>query len=111
MGARRHLLLAAAALGLTAASAAHQRVGPTRTVEGEAWCDTPAPCEVRALWAGFRPAYLVDDPQVSVPNSVSLGEDDFRPAAFAADLLFFLGVAHLTARLVQAGRGGGPRRG
>lgn len=111
MPLRALLALAAVALVLTVTSAAYQRVGPTRMVEGEAWCETPAPCEIRALGAGFPMAYLVDDPQVSVPDAVHVLEDDFRPLAFAADLLFFFAAVVLAARLLQARWGAGPRPG
>jgi hypothetical protein len=79
------------ALLVTCATVGIQRVGPTRMVTGEAWCKTAEPCAVRALGAGFPFAYLVDNPQISVPNAIGLVEDDFRAGAFGLDwLLFFL---------------------
>ena len=90
---RAALLLTAVAL--TCASSAYQRVGARRMVEGEAWCGTGAPCQIRALGAGFPLPYLIDDPQVSVPNAIGIGEDDFRPRAFFVDMLFWLVLAVL----------------
>lgn len=77
------------ALALTLATVGYQRVGPRRTVEGEGFCPGPEPCSVPALGGGLPLAFLVDDPQVSVPHALHLVEDDFRPAAFLADFLFF----------------------
>lgn len=88
-------VLAAAALSLTVASSAYQRVGARRMVEGEAWCSTPAPCAIPALGAGFPLPYLIDNPQVSVPNAIGLFEDDFRAGAFVIDALFWLTLAIL----------------
>lgn len=96
------LTLAAAALVLTIASAAFQRVGPRRMVEGEAWCSTPAPCAVPVLAAGFPLPYLVDNPQVSVPHAIGLGEDDFRPGAFLLDALFFFVLAWMVRWLIRS---------
>jgi hypothetical protein len=83
------------AIALTGASALVQRTGARRMVEGEAWCSTPAPCEVRALGSGFPLPFLVDDPQVSVPNQIGLVEDDFRAGAFLTDAFFWLVLAIL----------------
>lgn len=81
------------AIALTCLSAAYQRVGPRRMVTGEAWCSAPAPCAIPALGAGFPLPYLVDNPQISVPNAVGLFEDDFCAAAFLADALFWFVLA------------------
>lgn len=93
---RRFITLALTAIAFTVASSAWQRTGARRMVEGEAWCATPAPCAIDALGAGFPLPYLVDDPQVSVPNRISLVEDDFRPGAFLLDALFWFVLAALT---------------
>jgi hypothetical protein len=90
------------AIALTCASAVVQRTGPRRMVEGEGWCSTPAPCEIRALGAGFPLPYLVDNPQVSVPNAIGIGEDDFRAWAFAADVLVYLAITLLALRMIRA---------
>jgi hypothetical protein len=102
MRPRTLLALAAVALVLTIASAAVQRVGPRRMVEGETWCSTPAPCAIPALGAGFPLPFLIDDPQVSVPNAIGLGEDDFRPGAFLLDALFFFVLALLVRSLIRS---------
>ena len=101
MRPRTLLALAAMALVLAAASAAYQRVGPRRMVTGEAWCSTPAPCAVPVLGAGFPLPFLVDNPQVSVPNAIGLVEDDFRPGAFLLDALFFFALAFLVFARIQ----------
>lgn len=104
MRARTLALLLLIAIGLTCASAAVQRVGPRRMVEGEAWCSTPAPCPIRALGAGFPLPFLVDNPQVSVPNAIGLFEDDFRTGAFVADALFWFTLATLVFAWMQRSR-------
>lgn len=89
------------ALALTVASTAYQRVGPTRLVEGEGFCPGREPCFVPVLGAGFPLAFLVDNPQISVPRSVHLVEDDFRPGAFVLDAIFYLGLTAAAARVVR----------
>ena len=101
------MALAAAALALTCGSAVVQRVGPTQRVEGEGFCPGREPCRVAALGAGFPLPFLVDDPQVSVPNAIGLFEDDFRPVAFAANLSLYLGLCALAARAWTRRRGPG----
>ena len=93
--------LLAIAVALACASAAYQRVGPRRMVEGEGFCSTPAPCAIPALGAGFPLSYLVDNPQVSVPNAIGLFEDDFRAGAFLVDTVFYLLLAVLVFSRVQ----------
>ena len=90
---RRPLLALALALAATAASVGYQRVGPTARVEGEGFCPGPEPCLVPALGGGFPLPYLVDDPQVSVPNALFLAEDDLRWGPFAVDLAAYFVVA------------------
>jgi hypothetical protein len=97
----RTLLAPAAALVLATASAAYQRVGPRRMVTGEAWCSTPAPCLVAVLGAGFPLPFLIDNPQVSVPNAIGLVEDDFRPGAFLLDALLYFALTVLAASRVH----------
>ncbi len=101
MRARTVLALAAVAVALTVASVRYQRVGPMRLVEGEGWCSTPAPCAVPVLGAGFPLPYLIDNPQVSVPNAVGLFEDDVRPGAFILDALFFFALGLLIIRIIR----------
>jgi hypothetical protein len=93
--------LLAIAVALTCASAAYQRVGPRRMVEGEGFCGTPAPCSIPALGAGFPLPYLVDDPQVSVPNAIGLFEDDVRPGAFLVDVLVWFALGLLAVRVIR----------
>lgn len=89
------------ALMLTLASAAFQRVGPLRQVEGEGFCPDGGRCRIPVLGAGFPLAYLVDNPQLSVPHAVHLIEDDFRAGAFALDALFYLVLTAAATRLVR----------
>src|SRR5829696_7802181 len=65
------------------------------------WRRPPAPCAVRALGAGFPLPYLIDDPQVSVPNQIALVEDDFRPGAFVIDALFWFALATSGALVIH----------
>ena len=104
MRPRTLFVLAAAALALTIASSAYQRVGARRMVEGEAWCSTPAPCAIPVLGAGFPLPYLADNPQVSVPDAIGLVEDDFRPGAFLIDALFYFALAVLALAWVQSSK-------
>lgn len=90
---------AAAALLLTCASAAVQRVGPAQVVEGEGFCPGRHPCRIPALGGAFPIPYLVDDPQRSVPGRIGLFEDHFRAGAFAADFATYLALLALAARL------------
>lgn len=101
---RRPLLALVLALAATASSAGYQRVGPAARVEGEGFCPGRAPCVVPALGGGFPLPYLVDDPQVSVPNALSVPEDDLRWGPFAVDLAAYFAVA--LGALTLAGRGG-----
>lgn len=94
--------LLAIAVALTCASAAYQRVGPRRMVEGEGFCSTAAPCAIPVLGAGFPLPYLVDNPQVSVPNAIGLFEDDFRAGAFIVDVLIYLALGILILRIVPS---------
>jgi hypothetical protein len=99
MRVRTGLALTAIAFVLAAASVRYQQVGPERMVEGEGWCTTPAPCMVPVLGAGFPFPWMVDNPQVSVPNAIGVGEDDFRPGAFLMDALFFFAFGVLIIRI------------
>jgi hypothetical protein len=101
VSARTAALLLLAAIALTCASAAYQRVGARRMVEGEAWCATPAPCPIRALGAGLPLPFLVDNPQVSVPYAIGLFEDDFRAGAFLIDVLVWFALALLALRMIR----------
>lgn len=99
MRVRTILALTAIAFALAAASVWYQQVGPERMVEGEGWCTTPAPCAVPVLGAGFPFPWMVDNPQVSVPNAIGVGEDDFRPGAFLMDALFYFAFGVLIIRI------------
>ena len=104
MSPRTFATLLSIAIALTCASAVVQRAGPQRMVEGEGWCSTPAPCEIRALGAGFPLPFLIDNPQVSVPNAIGIGEDDFRAGAFAIDVLIYLAIVLLALRMMRGRR-------
>lgn len=93
--------LTALALALTGASVMVQRVGPLKMVEGEGFCPGREPCYIPALGAGFPLPYLVDNPQVSVPNAVGLFEDDFRPGGFVLDVLFYFALGAFGIRLAR----------
>lgn len=96
--------LLAIAIALTCASAMVQRVGPRRMVEGEGFCSTPAPCAIPVLGAGFPLPYLVNDPQVSVPNAIGLFEDDVRTGAFLIDVGIYFALAFLALWIVRRRR-------
>lgn len=93
----RALLSIALVVGLALASVGVERVGPRIVVGGEGFCgaEAVAPCTVEALGGGWPVAFLVDDPQISVPNQLSFAEDDVRWTAFGIDVGVF-------AALVQA---------
>jgi hypothetical protein len=75
-------------------------------VEGEGFCSTPAPCAIPALGAGFPLPYLVDNPQVSVPDAIGLFEDDFHAGAFLADVLVWFAAGMIILRIFHPrGRG------
>ncbi|WP_420127411.1 hypothetical protein [Longimicrobium sp.] len=97
-------MLLAAALALTCLSAAYQRTGPRRVVSGEGFCDTPAPCTVPALAAGFPLPFVIDNPQISVPNAIGIGEDDFRADAFAIDVLIYFTFGFLVLWMMRRRR-------
>lgn len=98
---RRLILAALGALALTCASSVYQRTNATYVVEGEAWCPTPAPCEIPALGAGLPLPWLIDNPQISVPGSIFIFEDDVRPAAFLLDALAWFALILLALRLLR----------
>ena len=78
------------AVALTLLTAWVERRGPLAMVSGEGFCGfSTVPCEVVAVGGGWPVAFLVDDPQISVPDRPSFFEDDFRPAAFALDVGVF----------------------
>jgi hypothetical protein len=79
-------------LGMTYASAGVERAGPERRVEGEGFCPGAEPCTVPVVGGGFPVPYLIDDPQVSVPNALGFAEDDIRWGAFALDVAFWIAL-------------------
>ena len=99
------------AVVLAVASVAVQRVGPRVTVSGEGFCgaDAVAPCTVATLGGGWPVAFLVDDPQISVPNRLSVAEDDVRPWALVLDVAFYGGLAWAVGKRAW-GRGRNPQR-
>jgi hypothetical protein len=98
---RRTTGLLALALAATIASVAFQRVGPTRPVEGEGFCDSMEPCRIPVLGGGFPLPWLVDNPQISVPNKLSPPEDFFYPGYFLVDFVFWLGIMQIAARWLR----------
>jgi len=86
----------AGAVALTCGSVAYQRRGPELVVVGNL-CGPRADelCYAPALKGGFPLGYLYDKPGISVEGKLALVEDDFRPGAFALDVL-----AYFTALLV-----------
>jgi hypothetical protein len=104
MRIRTFAALLAVSVALTCASAAYQRVGPRRMVSGEGFCSTPAPCAIPALGAGFPLPYLVDNPQISVPDAIGLFEDDLRAGAFLVDAAFYFLLAALVFSRVQGSK-------
>lgn len=81
---------------LTLASVLIQRVGPLVPVTGEGFCPDGKSCLVPALAGGFPLPYLIDNPQISVPNALFIIEDHFRPGAFFLDFfIYLLGVVLL----------------
>jgi hypothetical protein len=96
--------LLAISVALTCVSAAYQRVGPRRVVEGEGFCGTPGPCAIPALGAGFPLPFLIDNPQVSVPNAVCLFEDDFRAGAFLVDVVIYFALGFLALWVMRRRR-------
>lgn len=91
---RRIAGLFALSVALTLASVTVERKGPLVTIGGEGFCgeDAAAPCEVEALAGGWPLPYLVDNPQISVPNALHVVEDDFQLGAFLADVGFGFGL-------------------
>lgn len=100
--------LLAIAVALTCLSAAYQRVGPRRIVDGEGFCSTPAPCAIPALAAGFPLPFLIDNPQISVPNAIGIGEDDFRAGAFLIDVLIYFALGVLVLRMIRSRKRANP---
>lgn len=90
---------AGAALLLTALSGLVPHRRATQLVEGEGFCPDADPCLVPALAAGVPFAYLVDRPDISVPNSLHLVEDELRTTAFLGDWLIFYGALSLISAL------------
>lgn len=77
---------------MTLASVRHQRVGPTRLVEGEGICPGGGPCRITVLGGGFPAPYLVDRPAASARDRLGFLEDELRWRALAADLAFWLAL-------------------
>jgi hypothetical protein len=80
--------IAAVAIFLTCATARYERFGPEESsfgnVCGRLGSDL---CYVPVLNAGFPFSFLVDEPYISVPGSLDLGE--FHPFPFLLDVVVF----------------------
>jgi hypothetical protein len=101
---RSYLAVAALALAATLASVAIQRVGPTRLVEGEGFCPGMDPCRIPVLGGGFPFPWLVDNPQISVPDQLSPFEDHFYPGNFLVDLALWLVAIEIALGLWRRSR-------
>lgn len=91
------LLTGLMALVSTTVTLQYERLGPELAAYGNL-CgpEFNEACLEPVLNAGFPFAFLFDRPGVSVQHQLSLGEDEFRPARFAADLgLFWAGYLAL----------------
>ena len=95
----RTALALLAAIVLAAFSVLVQRVGPEQAVTGNL-CGPQQDelCRAPRVNGGFPLAFLFDNPGVSVPDQLGVGEDDFRWLPFLADVLFWLLLAVLLAR-------------
>jgi len=88
-----------AAIVLAACSVLVQRRGPELGQTG----NLCGPQMNEICWAprvngGFPFAFLFDNPGVSVPDALGIGEDDFRWPPFLADVVFWLLLLLLLAR-------------
>ena len=94
------------ALVTTLASVRIERRGPEQ-VEAGNLCGPRMDeiCRVDALTGGWPIGYLVDSPNISVPNQLGFFEDHFRRGAFAMDFLVhwivILALALLTRRITD----------
>lgn len=81
---------------LTIASAGVQHHGPTVVLT----CNVvPDGCPRPALHAGWPAAFMTDNPNVSVPGRIGLGEDHFAWSPFVADVAFYALILTLIVRL------------
>ena len=86
----RLVLAAAAGLAFAVATSWYQRIGPAPPEWDNELCsyNPPRSCRHGVLQGGWPLPYIVDSPGVSVVGKVTIiGEDRFRPWAFAADAL------------------------
>ena len=95
----RAALALLAAIVLAALSVLVQRVGPELAATG----NLCGPRMDEICWeprvnGGFPFPFLFDNPGVSVPDQLGVGEDDFRWPPFLADVLFWLLLLLLLAR-------------
>lgn len=105
----RAALLLMLAVVLTLATAWIERVGPTRVVSGEGFCgDAAGPCRVAVVAGGWPVPYLLDNPQISVPDAAHFVEDDVQWWAFWLDVLVWFGLAAAVTAGVRRVRN--PRR-
>lgn len=102
----RLVLILVVAVALAALSVRIERVGPELAETGNL-CGPRMDeiCRAPRLNGGFPLAYLFDVPTVSVPDQLGLGEDDFRPVPFVADVLCYALLLWHGARLVARRRG------
>jgi hypothetical protein len=74
---------------LTFVSFLYQRVGPIQAFVGTECGSPDNKCFAPALNGGFPFPYVIDQPTLSVPNSLFF-EDDFRLGAFLLDMSIYL---------------------
>lgn len=74
---------------LTFVSFLYQRVGPIQAFVGTECGSPDNKCFAPALNGGFPFPFVIDQPTLSVPHSLSL-EDDFRLGAFLLDVSIYL---------------------
>jgi hypothetical protein len=102
----RIALVALAGLAFATATRPYERVGPAPPAWGQELCsyNPPRSCRFGAIQAGWPLPYLVDKPGVSRVGQLAIGEDDFRPWAFAFDALAAATVVWLLGWLVLRSR-------
>ena len=71
---------------------------------------TPDRCPQPALHAGWPAPFMTDDPNVSVPGQIGLGEDHFAWGPFVADVAFYALILALVIRLARRWRAALRRR-
>jgi len=96
------IALLLSALLLTGLSSNVERNGPELAAYGNLCGATQdEPCMRPRLNGGFPWAYLFDSPGISVEGQLSFGEDEVRVYSFLADLVAYMVVIMVCARVVR----------